>query len=240
MIESTPLLIWQSYMGKLRQAAVVGLLVATTGCSYLNKFIGSDQCEGESCEAPMLLDNSDPERKWYCYGKQDGSDWQCLNESDPSKIVSIDIKKPAPRPQPADKLIVASIPKDTVLKIAKTEPQPEIRSRPAIKIPDVAPGEAGNVILQQPGSYYAVQLIALQEESGIVSYAKLNGLAAPLYAKTISHGSEWYVLLLGIYPDRDKAAAAKEEWQRTRTLKVNPWIRQLAALQEAIRDARPG
>ena len=92
-------------MGKLRLAAVVGLITATTSCSYLGGFIGFDECEGDSCEAPVLLDNSDPERKWYCYGKKDGSNWQCSNDKDPSKIVAIDPKKIKPpareKPPPA-------------------------------------------------------------------------------------------------------------------------------------------
>jgi len=97
------------------------------------------------------------------------------------------------------------------------------------------PGDA--TVLRQPPEYFTVQLIALQDQRGVVEYAQRNGLPEPLYARIRTAGSNSYVLLLGIYPTREEAETASVEWSRTKTPKVDPWIRQMAPLQDAVRKA---
>jgi len=95
-------------------------------------------------------------------------------------------------------------------------------------------------LLQQPRDAFAVQLLALQEEGAILAYARSKGLNSPLYARINNQGSEWYVLLLGVYPDRSAANFAKDEWERSKSLTTRPWIRQLGPLQDAVRAASDG
>lgn len=89
-------------------------------------------------------------------------------------------------------------------------------------------------ILQQPPGFYAVQLIALQDEYKILKYARDKGLKYPLYAQIQSKGRKSYVLLLGVYPDRLSASQARDAWIRSGNLSLTPWIRQLGPLQDAI------
>ncbi|MCB1644392.1 MAG: SPOR domain-containing protein [Pseudomonadales bacterium] len=197
------------------------------GCSTLNNtfdaiggmITGKPQqdCEGDNCSGNSLLDSGNEGETWYCYGvsKEDG--WECQSKADPARIVAIVPKnEAAPEAAPAP--------------LAAPAPVPAAPARPQ------AVG-GGETILQQPANFYTVQLIALQEEQNVLEYAQLNGISYPLYAKIRSQGSNWHVLLLGIYPDKQAAQKAKEEWEKTKTLKIKPWIRQLGPLQEAIRLA---
>ena len=127
---------------------------------------------------------------------------------------------------------------------ATRQPQWEARARPDSGLPTQAPsprrsesGPGATSILQQPSGFYAVQLIALQDEKSILQYARDTGLTYPLYAQIQSKGRTMYVLLLGCYPDRLSAVHAKEDWSRSKSLSVRPWVRQVGPLQDAIRLA---
>jgi tetratricopeptide (TPR) repeat protein len=95
-------------------------------------------------------------------------------------------------------------------------------------------GQGAEYILQQPPDYYAVQLVALQDEDKTLQYAADKGLDSPLYLRIFSKGVNWYVLLLGIYPDNSSAEIAVEEWNESGKPPIKTWIRQLGALQKMI------
>ncbi len=92
-------------------------------------------------------------------------------------------------------------------------------------------------VLENPEDYYAVQLIALREQEGVLQYARRNGMSDPLYMRISNGGDHWYILLLGIYPDRAAARSAAEAWTRDRPVEVKPWVRRLGPLQKAARTA---
>jgi septal ring-binding cell division protein DamX len=100
---------------------------------------------------------------------------------------------------------------------------------------DVAPGM--REVLDKPADYYAVQLVAMHRLENILRFARQNGLEDPLYARISNNGSEWYVLLLGIYPDRDAARNATQSWKQSGNPRVQPWVRKLGPLQRAVRKA---
>jgi septal ring-binding cell division protein DamX len=196
-------------------AVFFGILLS--GCSWF----GNEETD-ES--VPQLLDNETAPQTWYCYGNQDET-WECLNSPDPSRVASI-------RPQPQAPFVMPSrdpeAPPPAPVSLEPTRPGVE-RMQP------VAPDD--NAILSQPADFYTVQLVALKDEQAVIDYARNNGMLAPLYAEITSEGSRWYVLLLGIYPDLATASTAKEEWERTKVLKVQPWVRRLGPLQQAMRLA---
>lgn len=199
----------------------INALVATalcitlvSGCSLFR----NPETEAEQNE-PRLLDDSSTTKTWYCYG-QDEDSWDCQNERNPSLVKKIE---PAPPSSPAP------------VEAPATAPAAAMIEPPAAQEPEQP---ASDPLLSQPADYYAVQLIALQDEDGVVTYARTNGITEPLYTEIETDGTRWYVLLLGVYPDQSSAQAAREDWERTKALKVKPWIRRLGPLQQAIRTAR--
>jgi septal ring-binding cell division protein DamX len=204
-------------------------LLLLQGCGLADRFFVANECEGDNCEAPVLLDNSTPDQKWYCYGRSP-DEWQCQNTEDDGQITAIQPKTSeiavAPLMSPATPAEIESTPP---LIMETQEPPPTVRE------PETR--GASDEILDTPADHYAVQLIALREVAGITEYARLNGISEPLYVKIRNDQTDWYILLLGVYSDRALAEAAKRDWQTAKTLRVKPWIRQLGGLQEAIRKA---
>tara|TARA_B100000315_G_scaffold260784_1_gene325201 strand:+ start:16024 stop:16575 length:552 start_codon:yes stop_codon:yes gene_type:complete len=149
---------------------------------------------------------------------------------------------PAPQPlesaeqQPVSQPVESYRATQRPQQVARATPPAQLRGRPSPAATAIA-NQGATSILQQPAGFYTVQLIALQDESKILAYARDNGLKYPLYAQIHSQGRTLYVLLLGLYPDRLLAARAKDEWAAARHLSAKPWIRELGPLQDAIRLA---
>jgi hypothetical protein len=71
---------------------VLVLMPLLNSCGLASRFFTTNECEGDNCEAPVLLNSSDPDKKWFCYGAQEGEEWQCQNEADPTKITAVQPK----------------------------------------------------------------------------------------------------------------------------------------------------
>ncbi len=205
-----------------RTAITLLFISLLQSCGLADRFFGPQECDDGSCEAPVLLDNSTSERKWYCYGTEADQPWQCQNSADDSKIVAV---KPQTAPQPERSQF------EPQGLLTQTEPTPA----PRLVMPVSSSIEK---ILQTPPDHYAVQLIALRDLAGVQEYATLNGIQEPMLVKIRNDQTDWYILLLGVYPDRSLAEAAKREWETAKVLRVQPWIRQLGGLQDAMRLAQ--
>lgn len=200
------------------------LLPLLSSCGLASRIFTTNECEGDNCEAPVLLDNSKVEKKWFCYGSKEGEQWECQNEKDPNKAMGVEAKPIPIAPKP----------------IAPT-PAPEIIAEPAPELPKVRQSGSGPLdsqILDLPADHYAVQLIALRDLDGVLEYAGLNGIQSPKFVKTRSDNVNWYVLILDTYPNQEQAEAAKADWETAKVLRVQPWIRQLGPLQDAILAAK--
>ncbi|XOV88766.1 MAG: SPOR domain-containing protein [Pseudomonadota bacterium] len=170
-------------------------------------FGGADDCDGPNCEGPQLLDNTKSKTRWYCYGTAEET-WDCGNEPAPGKVAAI-------RPKP-----------------------PTERLIPLPASPTPAPLEPSPFsLLDQPTDAFTVQLIALRERDGVEQYARANGVTEPIITRVANADGTWYLLLLGVYPDQAAAESAMHAWSLTRTLPVEPWVRRMGPLQEAIRLA---
>jgi len=202
---------------------VLILLPMLNSCGLASRFFTTNECEGDNCEAPVLLNNSDPDKKWFCYGAQEGEEWQCQNEADATKISAIG-PKPVVRTAPQR-------PVDQPIILAESAPQPPRNQQPETQVLE-------SQILDMPADHYAVQLIALRDLNGVLEYAGLNGIQSPKFVKIRNEETDWYILILDVYPDQALAQAAKEDWETAKVLRVQPWIRQLGPLQEAILAAR--
>ncbi len=124
---------------------------------------------------------------------------------------------------------------------SSTNPTTAKRSRPARPLPDYVrlayqPTEPVS-ILELPSHFYAVQLAALssaEEIRAFIAKHKLNNLTA---AKVAINGKLRYVLILGIYENREKAELAAAGQKPAPLASFTPWIRKLSNLQKAMYEA---
>ena len=88
-------------------------------------------------------------------------------------------------------------------------------------------------LIDLPADYYAVQIVALSSKQALESYVKDRNLIGMSAARIEREGKLYYVLLLGIYQDRETAELAAAD--RPEPLKdIEPWIRRLGSLQASM------
>jgi DamX protein len=94
-------------------------------------------------------------------------------------------------------------------------------------------------LLQQPPARYSLQLLGSRQQSSIRAYIKQNRLDPErcAYYKGKFQGGDWYVLMYGVYPDRQSALAARTALP-ARVQKEKPWPRNLTSVHNAIRAAK--
>lgn len=92
-------------------------------------------------------------------------------------------------------------------------------------------------LLQQPANHYSLQLLGSRQQASILAYIRQNKLdpARCAYYHGNFQGGDWYVLMYGVYPDRNAALAARGELP-ARVQKEKPWPRSLASVHTAIRE----
>ncbi len=217
----------------LKYAAVVLLSILLPGCTWLG---GKEDCIGAECEASGKADNIDS-ATFYCYGTAT-REWSCGMEQDDSQIVTV---IPAGNTQATPPLAVAPVVPSTLPATPPGAGQgPRNRGVTPLADPpviDTTESDKAAAVLAFPDTSYTVQIIAEQQLEALLTYAQQVGIQSPFYTRIMSEDEPWFVLLLGIYPDYATAEAARMQWVGTRTLKVAPWVRQLAPLQEAVRQS---
>ena len=91
-------------------------------------------------------------------------------------------------------------------------------------------------LLDLPGDYYAVQLAIRDSRAGIGAFEQAHGLTGLPRVRVARRGRLAYVLLAGVYRDRETAAQARGDFPK-RLGSMRPWVRRLRSLQEAMRRA---
>jgi len=95
--------------------------------------------------------------------------------------------------------------------------------------------EKPTALLDLPETFWAIQIMALQDQNALNSFVTDNQLFGVSGAKIESQGKLFYTLLLGVYESRPIAEEAWESRpQSIRSLK--PYFRDLGSLQNAIRN----
>ena len=235
--------------GHIEKSLLVTLTLAcVSSCSWFSS--------NEDTNTDISIDAAE-QVKHYCYGTKDKR-WECEEQPTPTKI-NTKINEPETRkPSAATSTPVETKePSAVATPLARNKKEPsavatELASnkKPAVATepasnkkqessPEATPPD-GNIepshkILSAPSSAYTVQLIAMKNLKPVLSYAKQVGIDEPLLATVLDKGQVWHLLLLGIYDNPQSANASKDLWIGTRVLKVEPWIRKLAPLQEAIK-----
>jgi len=196
-------------------------------------------CEGRKCKTADLLDNTNSREEWYCYGKKSGGEWYCGNQADDTKIVAI-----APR-------TVVDVKKRTILEVetmneaeailstnailsTKTEPIPKLTIKKTDHSQPVNSTGKSSMVDGYPRDAYTLQIIATQNEKQLLQYIERNEITDHIVAHTLSQGSQWYVLLIGIYSGYTEAKSASLEWINNHPEQTVPWIRALGDIQDVL------
>jgi septal ring-binding cell division protein DamX len=140
--------------------------------------------------------------------------------------------RPAGTPAPeVPELMAANLyetPEDPV-----SEPVSVDTAQPAVEQPTNA-----QKVLDVPAGYYAVQLIAFNLAEEILAFAVSAGITDPVYVRIQSASSQLlYVLLEGIYQNRELADAGADEWFKANPRAGKPWVRSIEDLQTSMRKA---
>ncbi|MFT6316882.1 MAG: hypothetical protein ACJAWG_001511 [Candidatus Azotimanducaceae bacterium] len=131
-------------------------------------------CEGDSCEGKEgeLLDNSNTNQSWYCYGEVRGAAWDCQDRPDAEKIMAIIEPPPEPIISPFAKPIIAQafipsiFPSTTTSAVAEIDAQPLAVTPAAAK---KAPANDADIALAE------VAAVALETDTAPVSSDNATG-----------------------------------------------------------------
>lgn len=93
-------------------------------------------------------------------------------------------------------------------------------------------------LLQQNPKAYTLQLIAGQSEKALLAYLDEHGLKEKAAFYHYRRGGKpWFAIVYGFFPDRTQAERAIGRLP-AELKKQSPWIRELSAIQEAIKAAQ--
>lgn len=93
--------------------------------------------------------------------------------------------------------------------------------------------ERPTALLDLPGDYCALQLATSDSRDGLRRFAEAHRLAGLPHVRVARGGRLTYVLLAGVYRDRDAAKRARASLPK-RLGSMRPWIRRLRSLQAAM------
>ncbi len=107
-------------------------------------------------------------------------------------------------------------------------PEAAVELEPVV---DESASEGGS-IMDQPASYYTLQLMASVDIDRVYRFADENQLSIQYVVSTVRDGVTWHVLLLDVYPDYPSAVVARDEI----ALRLNnqPWIRKVGSVQKLV------
>ncbi|WP_294948397.1 SPOR domain-containing protein [Sulfurivirga sp.] len=132
------------------------------------------------------------------------------------------------------------VPEEDREKPEKSEgiPAPVPPKTPDVKLKAAAPGEltaSEQWLRAQPGGAWLLQLASVLDRGSLVKLRQRKKLNDARIVRQQRIGRTFYVLVQGIYPDRETAQSAADEI-RKRT-GINPWVRRVRALQKSLPTA---
>ena len=211
-------------------ACAAPLVVVLSGCA-------STTSTDDSPDMWLVDERSDDD--WFCEGAEDGG-WDCVQ--DPQRVAN---PRALRLPKPLFTLTeVTEQGPDRPPALDEAPPQPptgqlqdapENSSTPLYQRLSYRP-DRPTALKDLPGSFYAIQVIALSSKEDLERFTVDNDLPPMTGAVVEKDGKRFYVLFAGIYPDRETAERA------ARTLPEEfsahgPWVRSVESLQAAMARA---
>ena len=154
-----------------------------------------------------------------------------LISTEPSQSVAVPLPPQPPEISRSENVAPAP-PVDT-----PQEPPPESK----VEIPPVPPETESKAVkdetwlLQQPLESYTIQLLGAYETNRLDKFSALYSLSQLAVFKTRYQNRDWYVLITGIYPNREQAQKALDSLPQQLKQETQPWIRKVATIQDQIK-----
>lgn len=200
---------------------------------------------------------------WFCIANEAGDDWDCVQRPRLATNPSQTKLTKQPQPETAPIATVQPLnPSDTLrpdpLQVATGQTNVDIadaKVRTAVPAPSPKPAPvfepnrqfseppdwrqlayrpSTSIDLSElPAHFYAVQIVAMSSMEALQLFAKEHLLSDVLAARVEANGEFFYVLLLGTYEtlaDANAAAASRPD----PLMNIQPWVRKLGSLQDAI------
>ena len=203
-----------------------------------------------ACRGPAPADvvgsNAGGGRDWYCEPGSEGG-WRCAANDGAAQRSVAEVAPTPPPPQdssmrganPAEGSSEReSVPSPEPQPAPPVPAQPQQRSTPA-ELPlyrQLAHSLDDTPLLDLPASYYALQLFAAGTREGAEAVAVRSGLRGMAGARVERDGEVFHVLLVGVYASKERAEQALASLPAS-VRAMNPWVRRLGGLQEAMRRA---
>ncbi|MBT5156346.1 MAG: hypothetical protein HOM44_19825, partial [Gammaproteobacteria bacterium] len=203
------------------------------GASKTGNCLDDGNCEGANPFEEKLKGGT-----WHCYGVSKNEPWDCSQVQDDAKIATVD-DSPARinSPERVDSPDPALDNEENTAPDHRAEMHLGENISNSVKASDLeAPAPQAvvtDLLSGHSNSSFAVQLIALQTLEEVTQYTEKLNLNPPMYVKIRSQGSDWYVVLLGIYETRAEADAVSEKWASSHDPSSRPWVRPLHPLRKA-------
>lgn len=208
------------------------------GSSSTGNCVDDGTCEGSNPFEEQLIGGT-----WHCYGKDRDEPWDCSQQKDDDKIVSIDEEQI--RPLPINSLFGGSPDADQQPTRAELELNSEnisstssSESGSAIRAEDTPTTMTGINLADFDDSSFAVQLIALQTMDEVKKFANDHNIDQAMWIQIESQGSDWYVVLLGVFDSESAAQQAANTWNDVVKPASRPWVRPIGPLRMAADKAR--
>ena len=146
------------------------------------------------------------ETNWFCDTGAENQEWSCVQDREL-------VRNPqATRPTAAREASNADARRDA--RAQRTPPPRAAREAPPPPPPASEPPphrdvagrpDGGMPVMDTPPDYYVVQLVAVQTREALEEYAARKELQGMSAARVERDGCLFYVLLLSVYPDRERA-----------------------------------
>ena len=231
----------------MRYVTIFFLVTLVTSCSWswpwgaskTGNCLDDGNCEGANPFEEKLKGGT-----WHCYGVSKKEPWDCSQEQDDTKIAAVEDS-----PERINSPELANDPEQAFENEENAAPDHRAEMDLADNISNSAEVSGMEAPTSQTGptdllsgysnTSFAIQLIALQTLEEVTQYTEKFNLNPPMYVKIRSQGSDWYVVLLGIYETRPEADTVLEKWASSHDPSSRPWVRPLHPLRKAANLAGP-
>lgn len=146
------------------------------------------------------------------------------------------VTAPAPTavaPAPAKAPVSTAAPKAATTQTAAAPVSKAAEATPAAAATGAVAGDAG-AIKGAPGSHYTLQLSSSSNSANLNAWAKKENLQHYMVYQTVRNGQPWYVLVSGIYANKDEAKRAVATLPADVQAK-NPWAKPIHQVQSDLK-----
>ncbi|RPH28739.1 cell division protein DamX [Buttiauxella warmboldiae] len=161
---------------------------------------------------------------------------QQVVKAEPKPAAVAKRSEPVTATTPAKAPVSAVAPKANVTQTAAA-PAPKAAAAPvAVAAGAVAGAVAGDAsaIKGAPGSHYTLQLSSSSNSANLNAWAKKENLQHYMVYQTVRNGQPWYVLVSGIYANKDEAKRAVATLPADVQAK-NPWAKPIHQVQSDLK-----